>query len=285
MGISAIASYIGGSLIDVVDLDASVVARCFPMAAAWPGRTTFTDLATRQLRRAEAAAAIAPAAPGREPRLPDPGFARFRADGEAHLFSPSHRQGDHGARHDRRPRGHRCRARALSHLARPRRVRSRGPARRAARPTLVDARPARRGRGRPLDRAPVRRLGDERRRPVARGAPGADHRHPARRRRRQHRRGRRGPGLVRARRGRPAPRRADQAGRLGAVRRHRGLPRPRRPARDQDRPGLQARRGRPAARSQGDRVHRRAPPRPGRPVATSARRRTTTSTRSRTSPS
>src|SRR5207342_1821573 len=89
MGISAIASYIGGSLIDVVDLDASVVARCFPTAAAWPGRTTFTDLATRQLRRAEAAAAIAPAAPGREPRLPDPGFARFRADGEAHLFSPA----------------------------------------------------------------------------------------------------------------------------------------------------------------------------------------------------
>ncbi len=89
MGISAIASYIGGSLIDVVDLDASVVARCFPMAAAWPGRTTFADLAERQLRRAEAAAAIAPAAPGREPRLPDPGFARFRADGEAHLFSPA----------------------------------------------------------------------------------------------------------------------------------------------------------------------------------------------------
>ena len=40
MGISAVASYIGGALIDVIDLDASVVARCFPMAAAWPGRTT-----------------------------------------------------------------------------------------------------------------------------------------------------------------------------------------------------------------------------------------------------
>jgi glutamate synthase domain-containing protein 2 len=88
-GHSAIASYIGGSLIDVVDLDASVVARCFPTAAAWPGRTTFAQLAERQLRRAEAAAAIAPAAPGREPRLPDPGFARYRADGEAHLFSPT----------------------------------------------------------------------------------------------------------------------------------------------------------------------------------------------------
>ena len=51
-----------------------------------------------------------------------------------------------------------------------------------------------------VDRAPVRRLGDERRRAVARGAPGADDRHPAGRRRREHRRGRRGPGVVRARR-------------------------------------------------------------------------------------
>jgi glutamate synthase (ferredoxin) len=89
MGISAVASYIGGALIDVIDLDPRVVARCFPTAAAWPGRSTFEDLAARQLRRATASAAIAPAAPGREPRLPDPGWARFRADGEAHLFSPT----------------------------------------------------------------------------------------------------------------------------------------------------------------------------------------------------
>ena len=88
MGISAVASYIGGSLIDVVDLDRSVVARCFPNAAAWPGRTTLADLGARQIRRRAAALAIPEPAAGREPRLPDPGFARFRADGEAHLFSP-----------------------------------------------------------------------------------------------------------------------------------------------------------------------------------------------------
>ena len=88
MGISAVSSYVGGALVDVVDLDASVVARCFPMAAAWPGRTTFADLAERQLRRRDAAAALPEPAPGREARLPDPGFARFRGDGEAHLFSP-----------------------------------------------------------------------------------------------------------------------------------------------------------------------------------------------------
>ena len=89
MGISAVASYIGGSLVDTVDLAPDVLARCFPMVAAWPGRTTLADLADRQLRRREAAAALPPTPAGREPRLPDPGFARFRADGEAHLFSPT----------------------------------------------------------------------------------------------------------------------------------------------------------------------------------------------------
>ncbi len=89
MGISAVASYIGGALIDTVDLAPDVVARCFPMAAAWPGRTTLRDLGERQLRRREAALALPPPPAGREARLPDPGFARFRADGEAHGFTPA----------------------------------------------------------------------------------------------------------------------------------------------------------------------------------------------------
>ena len=88
MGISAVASYVGGALIDTIDLAPEVVARCFPTAAAWPGRTTFTGIAAGQLRRREAALAIQAPPPGREPRLPDPGFARFRADGESHLFAP-----------------------------------------------------------------------------------------------------------------------------------------------------------------------------------------------------
>ena len=88
MGISAIASYVGGSLIDTVDLAPDVLARCFPSAAAWPGATTLADLGARLLRRRDAAIAIAEPAPGREARLPDPGFARYRGDGEAHLFAP-----------------------------------------------------------------------------------------------------------------------------------------------------------------------------------------------------
>ena len=278
MGISAVASYIGGALIDVVDLDASVVARCFPTAAAWPGRTTLADLADRQIRRRAAALAIPEPAAGREPRLPDPGFARFRADGEAHLFSPkiageitllsvggvAGGPGVAGSDGSVAPTVDEALARYRAALARPATDRAvpRDELRiRAA--AVADA--ARRGRGRPLDRAPLRGLGDERRRAQPGGPPGADHRHPAGRRRGQHRRGRRGPGLVRPGPRRPTPRRPDQAGRLGTVRRDRRLPRPRRPARDQDRPGLEAGRGRPAARAQGDRLHRRAASRPARP--------------------
>ncbi len=50
----------------------------------------------------------------------------------------------------------------------------------------------------------------------------------------------------------------DQAGRLGPLRRHRRVPRLGRPAADQDGAGRQAGRGRPAARRQGERVHRHA---------------------------
>ena len=61
-------------------------------ASRWPPRgraaRRFADLADRQLRRRDAAAALPEPPPGREARLPDPGFARFRGDGEAHLFSP-----------------------------------------------------------------------------------------------------------------------------------------------------------------------------------------------------
>src|SRR5438874_2347122 len=88
MGISTAASYIGAALFETLELDEDVVARCFPGAAVWPGRVSLADLADRQLRRLQAAAALPEPLPGREPRLPDPGLARFRGDGEAHLYAP-----------------------------------------------------------------------------------------------------------------------------------------------------------------------------------------------------
>ena len=86
MGISTAASYIGGSLFETVELDDDVRGRCFPSAPAWAGRVGLSDIAGRQLRRRAAARAIAVETPSN--KLQDPGFARFRADGEVHRYAP-----------------------------------------------------------------------------------------------------------------------------------------------------------------------------------------------------
>jgi glutamate synthase domain-containing protein 2/glutamate synthase domain-containing protein 3 len=86
MGISTAASYIGGSLFETVELDDDLRSRCFPSAPAWAGRVGLADIAERQLRRRAAARAIGEATPSN--KLQDPGFARFRADGEIHRYAP-----------------------------------------------------------------------------------------------------------------------------------------------------------------------------------------------------
>ena len=88
MGISAAASYVGGRLFETLELAPEVIERCFPAAPAWPGRIGFDALAERQLRRRSAALALPEPPAGRERRLPDPGLARFRGDGETHLYAP-----------------------------------------------------------------------------------------------------------------------------------------------------------------------------------------------------
>jgi glutamate synthase (NADPH/NADH) large chain/glutamate synthase (ferredoxin) len=86
MGISTAASYIGGSLVEAIELAPEVIARCFPAAPAWPGRVGFATLARRSLARRRIGSGIDPATPPN--RLRDPGFARFRSDGELHLYAP-----------------------------------------------------------------------------------------------------------------------------------------------------------------------------------------------------
>ncbi len=170
-----------------------------PGPAGRPSR----DLAERQIRRRTTALAIPEPAAGREPRLPDPGFARFRADGEAPPLLAADRRRDPGpgrpvATRARRSTSTAALARYRTALARPATERSvprdELRTRPAAVPTpLAEVEDAR------VDRPPLRRLGDERRRAEPRGPPGADDRHPAGRRLGQHRRRRRGPGLVRSR--------------------------------------------------------------------------------------
>ena len=75
----------------------------------------------------------------------------------------------------------------------------------------------------------------------------------------EHRRGRGGRGALHARPERRLAPLGDQAGRLRPLRRDGPLPHERRRDPDQDGPGRQARRGRPAARPQGRRLHRQDP--------------------------
>ncbi|HEU4672425.1 MAG TPA: glutamate synthase large subunit [Candidatus Limnocylindrales bacterium] len=85
MGISAAASYVGGALFETIELHPTVVDCCFPAAPGWPGSVGFEDLARRQLARRADAIALASSAAA---RLPDRGLARYRGDGERHLYAP-----------------------------------------------------------------------------------------------------------------------------------------------------------------------------------------------------
>ena len=60
MGISALASYIGGQLFETIELSRSVVAAHFPAAAAWPGAWSSAISPTHQLRRLASARATPP---------------------------------------------------------------------------------------------------------------------------------------------------------------------------------------------------------------------------------
>jgi hypothetical protein len=126
------------------------------------------------------------------------------------------------------------------------------------------------------DRRDVLRL-DQRR-----GARDAGDRHEPAGRQVEHRRGRRGRRALPADGQRRLEAQRDQAGGLGPLRRDERVPRQLRRAADQDGAGRQARRGRPAARATRSTrgLRRRGTRRPA--WASSRRRRTTTSIRSRT---
>ena len=83
MGISTLAAYRGGHLFEVLGLSDEVARRCFPAAPAFPGDAGFERVASDLLARHAAAYGSE-----RAPALHDPGFARFRSEGELHVFAP-----------------------------------------------------------------------------------------------------------------------------------------------------------------------------------------------------
>ena len=197
------ASYVGGVLVRDARAGAeAVVERCFPAAAAWPG-----PVGLRRPRRAPAprAEAAAPWPPDRPPPRVGCPIRVAPGSGPTARRTATHRRSSARSRRwptvsarsagdaTRRPRPTSVRSlRPGDERAGDRSRRPRGCARR--RPVA-----ARRGRAGARHRGPLRRRRDERRRALARGAPGGHDRHAARRRCRQHRRGRRGPRLVSSR--------------------------------------------------------------------------------------
>ena len=182
MGISTIASYIGGQLFETLELGPNLVAQCFPAAASWPGRLEARDLAAVQLSRLADRSR-----PGR--RCPAGPAARSRA-----CQVPWRRRAPPVQPRDRERRAGPGNVRRLDRGGArpvPRGARAGGGGRPRRVPRLASARnprgAARRGRGRAIDRAAVRGQRDERRRIVPRGAPRADAGDPGHRWLRQHR--------------------------------------------------------------------------------------------------
>ena len=254
MGISTIQSYCGAQIFEAVGLEKALIDRHFTGTASRIGGIGIDVLARETLDRH---ATAYPA--DHQALLPVGGIYAWRRDGEYHQWNPetiallqhSVRLNGNGAREVQGVRDARQRRRVA--------------ARDAARADEVqdrrrDADRHRRGRAREGDRQALRHRRDVARLDLARVARDARDRDEPPRRQVEHRRGRRGPGPLHARPQRRLAPLGDQAGRVGALRRDDPLPRQLRPAADQDGAGRQARRGRPAARPQGRRVHRRRAP-------------------------
>ena len=275
MGIATIQSYCGAQVFEAVGLDRDLVDRYFGGTPSAVGGVGLDELAREALER------HARAYPERHGRslpehvedsqlpaahaglLPQGGVYAWRLDGERHAWDPATiaalqlAVGKNGQRQSVR---HRARERYEEFAQR---VDVENGALAMLR-GLLELRPA--GDPLPIDEVePVtddpQALHDRRhepRRPRPGGARDARGGDEPDRRDVELRRGRRGHPPLHPRPERRRAPLADQAGRLGAVRGHRPLPLLRRPDPDQDLPGREAGRGRPAARPQGRPVHRPA---------------------------
>ena len=250
-------SYFPGTVSRIGGIDVATIERETLMrhAAAYPDRG-------RRRRDLELGRPL-PVAPARRAPPPRPGHHPQAAAGRAHQRLRASTASTPGSSTSRPRRPSRC-----AHLLEF---------------TDLRARADRRGRAGRAHREALRHRGHVLRLDLLGGAHDAGHRHEPPRRPLQHRRGRRGPGPLRAAAQRRQHALGHQAGGLGPLRRDLQLPRQRRRAADQDGPGRQARRGRPAARPQGGQAHRTDAPLDARRRPHLARRRTTTSTPSRTS--
>ena len=252
MGISTVASYTGAQVFEAIGLGHDLVDEYFTGTTSRIGGVGLDVLAEEVAARHRFAYLDRPEEVAHRD-LWAGGEYQWRREGEHHLFNPEtvfklqhatrtqalrRLQGVHRAASTTRPSAWpRCAACSSS-------ARACGP------PVPIDEVEPVVG-----DRQALLHRRHELRLDLDGGPPDARHRHEPDRRQVEHRRGRRG----RRAAARPRAPQRDQAGGVGPVRRDVGVPHQRRRPADQDGPGRQARRGRPAARRQGVPVDREDP--------------------------
>ena len=252
MGVSTVASYTGAQIFEALGLGAELVERYFTGTVSRLGG----HRPRRDRGRGRRPPRHRPPDPSRGAR-PSQARARWRVPVAARGRAPPVQPGDRVQAPARHP------GQALRHLPRllaggRRPVQAAGDAARAVRAEdrSAAARAARGGRAGGGDRAALLDRGDELRLDLRRGPRDPGDRDEPPRGEEQHRRGRRGSRPA----ARPGPPLGRQAGRVGPLRRDRRVPHQRRRPADQDGPGGQAGRGRPAPRATRS---TRGSPRPG----------------------
>ncbi len=234
MGISTYQSYCGAQIFEAVGLSSAFVDKYFTGTSSVIEGVGLEEIAEEAVRLHRHAYSDAPLYKG---ALDPGGDYAYRVRGEAHMWTPESiseapaRDAGEQLRHLQGLRqAHQRPERAAHDPARP--LRDQGGRR---------ARPDRGGRARPGNRQALRHRRHVARIDLARGALDPRRRDEPHRRQVQHRRGRGGPGPLRA----PAQRRLDalghQAGRRRALRRHDRVPGQRGRPPDQDGPGREAR--------------------------------------------
>jgi len=89
MGISLISSYRGAQVFEAIGISSAVIAKCFTGTSSQVEGIGFREIAIESLTRHELAYGQAvPQEPLKEPALGDPGYYRFRRNGEVHAVNP-----------------------------------------------------------------------------------------------------------------------------------------------------------------------------------------------------
>jgi glutamate synthase domain-containing protein 2/glutamate synthase domain-containing protein 1/glutamate synthase domain-containing protein 3 len=88
MGISVLASYFGAQIFEAIGLGATVIDKAFKGTPSQVAGISFIEIARESLQRHEKGFSAVPTEPSAPLKLDDPGYYRFRRNGENHAVTP-----------------------------------------------------------------------------------------------------------------------------------------------------------------------------------------------------